>query len=175
MALFATTTLATYSTTTTPTTGAFSISALMGSLVATATPITVFIDSNATFKAVTVTKTAFATTTGTIANLDLYKDHMTLKNQGGIGTTTKVTDLMRLIVVMIPTFNSRPRHHSAVSPWPVDKISLIASSTTFYMNAPVETHTLEVATTSTVLASSALTVAGDLRQNGSYKTAAGGV
>jgi surface protein len=161
----ATTTVSTYSTTTAATTGAFTFSITVGEL-ATGTPLTIFADNNATLKAVTVTKTDG---TQTVTNLDLYQDHVIIGNEA-TGTTTRASDLYAF-----DSSNDADVQFTASST--IGRLTVasgqtlyVASSSTFHLDLPTETHHFKTATSATVLASSSIAVSGDFTQNGAFQS-----
>jgi hypothetical protein len=93
----ATSTVSIHATTTEVTTGAFSFQITAGT-ISSSTPITVFVDGNASLKAVTVTKAQATTTSPTISNLPLYQDHVIVRNEIPASTTVANNDLLNGLV-----------------------------------------------------------------------------
>ncbi len=160
----ATSTINTFSATTTAGTGAFSFSALISGNFATGTPVTIFTDGSAVIKAVTVTKSNGTTT---LSSLPLYKDHITITNQG-IGSTTKASDLVHYDSVTDSDIQFTASSTLGTLAVATGQTLYVASGTTFHLDYPTTAHTLEIATTSTFLASSTLSLSGNYQNNGTF-------
>ncbi len=76
--------------TTTGAGGVFSFSIDSSHTIGTATPLTIYVDGDASLRAVLITK---ASSTGNIPNLPLYKDRVIIKNEGAGATSTTIGDL----------------------------------------------------------------------------------
>jgi hypothetical protein len=155
--------VSTYSTTTEATTGAFTI-ALRGGEVATGTPLIIFAADNASIRAVTVTK---SDGTYIIPTLALYQDHVTIRNEDPDGIT-KASDLQSF-----DSTNDEDIQFTASA----DRFTVatgqtlfVSSSTTFHLDLPTGAHHFRVATSATVLASSTLSLTGDLTQQGTVRS-----
>ncbi|MEZ4195135.1 MAG: hypothetical protein R3B53_01925 [Candidatus Paceibacterota bacterium] len=85
-----TSTVSTHSTSTDSGAGTYSIIIPDGHSIVAGTPITIFVDGDASTTASITTK---ASSTADIVNLDLFQNYVIIKNEGGVSTTTTNANL----------------------------------------------------------------------------------